>query len=99
MLQGRNVSITRSAMDKALAAPTNAGYLLEWLAIENACAAGCRRYHLGESGTSRSLAHHKEGFGARAMPYAEYRIERFPLTRADALARTAVKRVLRFRDA
>ena len=57
------------------------------------------RYHLGESGRSQSLAHYKEKFGARPVDYAEYRFERLPLTRADALARSLVKRVLRFRDA
>ena len=44
-----------------------------------------RSYHLGESGASRSLAHFKEKFGARPVPYAEYRLERLPLTRAGAV--------------
>jgi len=98
VLLGRNASATRGAMNKRIAAPTNANYLLEWLAIQDACAAGCRHYHFGESGRSRSLAHYKENFGARGVPYAEYRFERVPYTRADLLARTAVKRTLGFED-
>jgi hypothetical protein len=98
VLVGANAHDTRGAMDKRLAGPTHANDLLLWAAIEDACAAGCRRYHLGESGGSRSLARFKEKFGARAVPYAEYRIERLPLGRADALARGSIKRVLGFRD-
>lgn len=99
VLIGANASDTRGAMNKHLAAPTNANDLLQWLAIEDACKAGCWQYHMGESGGSRSLAHFKEKFGARPLEYAEYRIERLPLTRADGLARGLVKRALRFRDA
>jgi GNAT acetyltransferase-like protein len=99
VLQGKNASSTRGAMNKDLAAPTSANYLLEWLAIRDASVAGCRYYHFGESGSSRSLARYKERFGARPVAYSEYRIERLPLTRADALSRSVVKRILRFRDA
>ncbi|MDX6665945.1 MAG: hypothetical protein QOG68_2151, partial [Solirubrobacteraceae bacterium] len=99
VLLGANASDTRGAMDKVLAAPTNANDLLQWLAIEDACQAGCRSYHLGESGSSRSLAHFKEKFGARPVAYSEYRIERLPLTRAEGLSRALVKRTLGFRDA
>jgi hypothetical protein len=99
VLVGANASDTRGAMNKELAGPTNANDLLQWLAIEDACNAGCHRYHLGESGASRSLAHFKEKFGARPVPYREYRIERVPVARADALSRGVVKRVLGFKDA
>jgi lipid II:glycine glycyltransferase (peptidoglycan interpeptide bridge formation enzyme) len=85
-------------MNKDLAAPTNANDILQWRAIEDACSAGCRHYHLGESGTSRSLAHFKEKFAAQPVDYTEYVIERLPLTRLDGVARSAVKRVLCFRD-
>jgi hypothetical protein len=98
VLLGANANDTRGAMNKDLAGPTNANDLLQWRAIEDACEAGCRHYHLGESGASRSLAHFKEKFGARPVPYAEYQIERLPLSRADATARGAVKRAMRFRD-
>ena len=99
VLIGANASDTRGAMNRELAGPTNANDLLQWLAIEDACLAGCRRYHLGESGRSRSLAHFKEKFGARPVPYREYRIERVPVARLDALSRGLTKHLLRFRDA
>jgi hypothetical protein len=99
VLQGANAHYTRAAMDKDLAGPTQANVLLNWRAIQDACEAGCRRYHMGESGESSSLASFKVKLGARPVPYREYRFERLPLTRADAVARGLVKRVLRFRDA
>jgi hypothetical protein len=98
VLQGANASYTRGAMDKEIAGPTRANYLLHQLAIEQACEAGCRHYHMGESGDSASLAQFKTRFGARPYPYADYHLERLPLTTADRQARAAVKRVLRFRD-
>jgi hypothetical protein len=98
VLVGANATDTRGAMDKRLAAPTNANDVLQWRAIEDACAAGCRHYHLGESGGSRSLAHFKEKFAARPVAYTEYVVERLPLYEADAVARGAVKRAMRFRD-
>ena len=67
VLVGANASYTRGAMDKELAGPTRANDLLQWLAIQDACAAGCRAYHMGESGASRSLARFKEKFGARPL--------------------------------
>jgi hypothetical protein len=99
VLLGADASYTRGAMDKGLAGPVAANELLHWLAIRDACAAGCARYHMGESGASVSLARFKEKLGARPVAYAEYRFERVPLTAADAAARGLVKRVLRFRDA
>jgi hypothetical protein len=98
VLQGANASYTRGAMDKELAGPTRANYLLHRLAIEQACDVGCRHYHMGESGSSASLAQFKTRFGARPIGYADYHLERLPITAADRYVRTAVKRVLRFRD-
>ena len=98
VLVGANASDTRGAMNKELAAPTNANDVLQWHAIEDACEAGCRHYHFGESGASRSLAHFKEKFAARPVAHTEFLIERLPLSRADAAVRGAAKRVLRFRD-
>jgi hypothetical protein len=54
---------------------------------------------MGESGTSASLARYKEHFLAQPVPYAEYRFERVPLTRADVAARSLVKRAIGFKDA
>jgi hypothetical protein len=98
VLQDANASYTRGAMDKEIAGPTRANYLLHRLAIEQACNAGCRHYHMGESGTSVSLAHFKTRLGARPVPYAEYHLERLPLTTAEHQIRAAVKRFVGFRD-
>ena len=99
VLQGANAHYTLGAMDKALAGPVRANYLLHRHAIEDACRAGCRHYHFGETGSSASLAQFKTRFGAVAHPYAEYRLERCPVTAIDRRMRGAVKRVVRFRDA
>jgi lipid II:glycine glycyltransferase (peptidoglycan interpeptide bridge formation enzyme) len=79
VLQGPNAHYTRGAMDKELAGPTRASFLLQKLAIEDACEAGCRYYHMGQTGTSESLARFKSQFGATPRPYSEYCIERLPL--------------------
>jgi hypothetical protein len=68
VLLGNTAHATRGAMDRERCAPTRATYLLEWLAIEEAEAAGCPTYHLGETGTASSLATFKEGFGGRSVP-------------------------------
>ncbi|MGH2909670.1 MAG: hypothetical protein ACRDK8_10280, partial [Solirubrobacteraceae bacterium] len=81
-----------------LAGPTRANYLLHSLAIEEACAAGCRHYHMGETGESESLAQFKTRFGARPHRYAQYHLERVPVTAADRRLRAVVKRTIRFRD-
>jgi Acetyltransferase (GNAT) domain len=98
VMQGANANYTRGMMDKELAGPTRANYLLHRMAIEEACEAGCRYYNMGESGCSRSLAQFKTRFGAAARPYAEYHLERLPVTAIDRYARSAVKRLIGFRD-
>lgn len=98
MLLGRTAHVTRSAMDVDTVGQTKAGALVHWTLMRLAAERGCRSYHLGESGASRPLAQFKESFGAEPVDYAEYRLERLPFTAADTAARTAVKRVLRFRD-
>jgi Acetyltransferase (GNAT) domain len=98
VLQGANASYTRGMMDKELAGPTRANYLLHRLAIEEACDAGCRYYDMGVSGSSDSLAQFKTRFGARAYPHAEYHLERIPITALERHARGLVKRVIGFRD-
>ena len=99
VLQDANAHYTRGAMDIDLAGPTRANYLLQKLAIEAACAAGCRHYHMGESGASDSLAHFKERFGAVPVSYAEYVIERLPITAMGASTRRLVKNIIGFKDA
>jgi hypothetical protein len=98
VLQGANAHYTRGAMDEELAGPTRANYLLHARAIEDACHAGCASYHMGESGSSRSLAQFKEAVGGRPHDYAELVVERLPLTAADRLARSAAKAAIGFRD-
>jgi lipid II:glycine glycyltransferase (peptidoglycan interpeptide bridge formation enzyme) len=98
VLQGTNAHYTRGMMDKDLAGPTRANYLLHQLAIEDACNAGCRHYHMGETGSSSSLAQFKTRFGALPHRYAEYHLERLPITAFDRRARTVVKRIIGFRD-
>jgi len=98
VLQGRNAHFTRGAMDVEVARDTHANDLLHRLAIEEACTAGCRSYHMGESGWSLPLSRYKEKFGAEPVEYAEYALERLPLTTVDRKLRRAVKAVLRFAD-
>jgi hypothetical protein len=99
VLRGVNAHYTRGGMEEETAGPTRANYLLHAAAIRDACDAGCRHYHMGETGTSGSLAFFKTRFGAEAYPYAEYRFERLPLTTIDLRVRAAVKRAIGFEDA
>lgn len=98
LLQGANANYWRSASDKELAGRTRANDLIQKFAIEDACRAGCRYYHMGESGGVTSLTHFKERFGAQARQYLEYRLERVPLTgaqqRLDALTRHVTKHLV-----
>lgn len=98
VLRGANAHYTRGAMDAELAGPSRANYLLHTAAIRDACEAGCRHYHLGETGTSTSLAFFKTRFGAEPYPYCEYRFERLPLTSVDRRLRAGAKRILRVTD-
>lgn len=99
VLQAANAHYTRGVMNQELAGPTRANDLLHRRAIESACEAGCRSYHMGETGDSESLARFKRRFGAVAVDYEEYFSERLPYRRADRLARSAVKRIIGFKDA
>lgn len=100
VLQGlHNAHYTRGAMDRDIAAPVRANELLHRDAIRAACDAGCLSYQMGETGTSESLARFKEGFGAAAVPYAEYTLERLPRTSVERQVRGLVKKAIRFRDA
>jgi hypothetical protein len=99
VLVRENADDIMAAIDKERAAPVNANALLQKLSIEDACEAGCRYYHMGESGDSQGISHFKERFGAQAYPYHEYRLERLPLTKLDRGVRGVVKRAIGFRDA
>ena len=98
VLQATNASYMWGAMDKDAVGTSHANELLHSLAIEEACRAGCHHYHMGESGASQPLAHFKERFGARAYRYAEYRLERLPVTRVDQAVRGIGKKLIGFRD-
>jgi lipid II:glycine glycyltransferase (peptidoglycan interpeptide bridge formation enzyme) len=99
VLRGRNAHFTRAAMDKDLAGPTRASTLLQKVAIEDACAAGCRWYHMGESSAGSGVSDFKQRLGAVAHEYAEYFVEPVPFLAMDRAARTVVKRMIGFRDA
>ena len=80
VLQDRNAHYTNGAMDIDLAGPIRASFLLQKLAIEQACAAGCRFYHFGETGQNAGLARFKSQFGAEAYRLPDYHFERVPIT-------------------
>lgn len=89
---------TRAAMDREAVGNTGAGELLQYSTLELACQHGCQSFHMGESGKSTRLAVFKEKFAAQGHDYAEIRLDRLPWTQTDALLRSAVKKVLRFKD-
>ena len=97
ILQGINAHYTRGAMDMDLAGPTRASFLLQKLAIEAACNAGCRYYNMGETGTSEGLARFKNHFGAKAYVYSEYHIERFPIKSIENGLRSLAQKILNIR--
>lgn len=98
VMYGVNADYIMGAMDKELAAPTNANDLLQKHAIEEACRLGCRYYHMGESGGSAGIGEFKERLGAHPYPYSEYRLERLPLSRLDRRLRSFAKRAIGFKD-
>ena len=77
------------AMDADLARETLATYLLHSVAIADACAAGVRWFHMGESESGSGGEHFKRYFGAVPVEYAAIRLERLPLAAAERRARTA----------
>jgi hypothetical protein len=99
VLMDRNGHVTRGAMDKHKIGRSYANYLLQKAAIEDTCKQSAERYHMGETGSSKSLAEFKSSFGAEAVPYAEYRFERIPILTADQKLRSIVKKMIGFKDA
>jgi hypothetical protein len=95
---GGNANGFRMAMDVELVGRTGAGYMVQVRALEEACRAECRLFHLGESGAGGGLSDHKERMGGTPWSYEEILLERLPVARLDRLARRAVKRVIGFRD-
>ena len=97
VLRARAASYIQGAMDKELAGPVRANYLLHRLAIEDACLSGCTFYDFGETGNSSQLAQFKTRFGAEPTHYSDYLIEPLPFSYAGRAVRTVVKRVVGFR--
>jgi hypothetical protein len=95
-LQGNSVFAWRAAMHEELGPQTNAAYLLQNLAIKDACDNGARYYYLGESGRSQGSAMFKEHFGGIGHAYSEIRFENLPYTRASQMARRVVKSAIRY---
>jgi len=85
------------AMNKEMAGPVNANDLLHHLAIEDACRAGLRSYHMGTSGDNSALAHFKARFGAKAIGFKTYCRVRSPIVRAQGIVSAVAQRVLRKR--
>jgi hypothetical protein len=97
VLLGTNAYDFRAAMNEDLK-HYRAQDLIERLSVEEACRAGCRYYYMGDSGVSDSLAAYKEQFGALPYRYAEYRLERLPIARAERALKSVIKRAIGFRD-
>ncbi|MFF3885512.1 lipid II:glycine glycyltransferase FemX [Streptomyces sp. NPDC001914] len=95
---GPHAKYWRAGMVKELAHPSRAPTLLHKLAIEDACAAGCRFYHMGDSVPDSSVSVFKERLGARGYPSFGCRREVLPLTSIDQLLRGAAKRLIGFKD-
>jgi len=98
VLFGRNAHYTRGAMDKKLAGPSRASFLLQKLAIEEACNRGCRYYNMGESGNSQNLARFKKHFGATEYRYPEYRFEMLPISKLEIRLRGAIRSLMARRN-
>jgi hypothetical protein len=78
--RGRHAMGWLSANNRELARETGATYLLSSMAIEAACIAGARYFHMGESDPGSGVQRHKAQFGAVAVEYQALRFERLPVT-------------------
>jgi hypothetical protein len=99
LIHGAHAFYWRGYSDKELAARFRANDLLQRLAIEDACRAGCRYYSMGESGGVASLIEFKSRFGARPQQFPQYDFARVPLAAVErwpgALERAATSLVVR----
>jgi glycogen(starch) synthase len=89
---GEHVIFWMSAMDRELADRTWAGYLLQSLAIEAACATGAKWFHLGESDPGSGVERFKAAFGGSSVRYDALRFERLPFTAGERRARAIAGR-------
>ena len=87
-----------NAMDRDLSRRTQAGALLQSLAIEDACSSGARWFQFGESDPGSGVGAFKERFGAAPVSYSALRFERLPLTATERHARALVDRMTAARN-
>jgi lipid II:glycine glycyltransferase (peptidoglycan interpeptide bridge formation enzyme) len=79
LLYNQNAIYYRGTSLREEANLVRANDLLHSRMIEDACDAGCRFYHMGESGGVESLMRFKEGFGAQPNASHDYLIEPIPM--------------------
>jgi len=98
ILVHQNANAARVVLDRERVGRSGAPDLMMKCAIEDACKAGCRYFHQGESGTSKGIADFKQRVGGTAYAYEEYYLERLPVTAVDHALRTGVKKLINFKD-
>ena len=94
---GRHTLAWLGAVDPALARETMATYRVQSMAIEDACDAGSRYFHLGESDAGSGVERFKRNFGAESIDYDTLRFEHLPLTAGERRLRTAFAAASRLR--
>jgi hypothetical protein len=85
LVHGEHAVYWRGYSNKAVAGPLRANNLLQRMAIEDACEAGCRYYSMGESGGVAALERFKQTMGATPRVALECRVERLPLARLERI--------------
>ena len=98
VLTYHNANAARVVLDRERVGRSGGPDLMMKCAIEDACKAGCRYFHQGESGTSKGIADFKRRLGGTAYAYEEYYVERLPVTAVDHALRTGVKKLIHFKD-
>ena len=95
LVHGAHAFYWRGYSARELAARTRANVLLQRLAIEDACAAGCRWYNMGQSGGVASLEQFKSRFGARPRQSPRYTFGPTPIIRAQRWQGELSRRAMR----
>lgn len=95
LVHGDHATYWRGYSRKEVAGPLRANVLLQRLAIEEACLAGCRYYDFGQSGGVAALERFKQTFGATPRSSVELRVERLPLSRLQDVRSTLQAQALR----
>jgi GNAT acetyltransferase-like protein len=98
VLSYHNANAARVVLDRERVGKSGAPDLMMKCAIEDACKAGCRFFHQGESGTSKGIADFKRRVGGTGYDYEEYYLERLPVTTVDHALRTGIKKLIHFKD-